>query len=81
MFCVVYKSGKKTDTYLYIEKKDDFTRVPTQLLAMLGRLDWVMELNLETRERLANTETSTVQRKLEQEGFYLQMPPAHYQTI
>ena len=28
MFCVIYRSSKRDQTYLYVEKKDDFSRVP-----------------------------------------------------
>ncbi|EPM5129348.1 YcgL domain-containing protein, partial [Salmonella enterica subsp. enterica serovar Cerro] len=27
MFCVIYRSSKRDQTYLYVEKKDDFSRV------------------------------------------------------
>ncbi|EBW9754898.1 hypothetical protein DQR83_15100, partial [Salmonella enterica subsp. enterica serovar Infantis] len=31
MFCVIYRSSKRDQTYLYVEKKDDFSRVPEAL--------------------------------------------------
>ena len=31
MFCVIYRSSKRDQTYLYVEKKDDFSRVPDEL--------------------------------------------------
>ncbi|EHC72785.1 hypothetical protein LTSEMIS_1898 [Salmonella enterica subsp. enterica serovar Mississippi str. A4-633] len=27
MFCVIYRSSKRDQTYLYVEKKDDFSRI------------------------------------------------------
>lgn len=32
MFCVIYRSSKRDQTYLYVEKKDDFSRVPEELM-------------------------------------------------
>ena len=32
MFCVIYRSPQRDQTYLYVEKKDDFSRVPDALL-------------------------------------------------
>lgn len=36
MFCVVYCSAKREQTYLYVEKKDNFSRVPKPLLQQFG---------------------------------------------
>jgi uncharacterized protein len=32
MLCVIYRSSKRDQTYLYVEKKDDFSRVPEELM-------------------------------------------------
>ena len=37
MLCSVYKSSKKVQTYLYINKRDDFSDVPEALMKMFGR--------------------------------------------
>ncbi|MBI5040923.1 MAG: YcgL domain-containing protein [Gammaproteobacteria bacterium] len=75
MKCVVYKSERKQDAYLYIEREDDFTRVPEALLSLLGRLDRVMALELTEERRLAQADTQQVRQMLRQQGYYLQMPP------
>lgn len=31
MICAIYRSTKRDQTYLYIEKKDDFSRIPEEL--------------------------------------------------
>ena len=36
MFCVIYRSTKREQTYLYVEKKDDFSRVPDELMRSFG---------------------------------------------
>lgn len=36
MLCVIYRSSKRDQTYLYVEKKDDFSRVPEDLMKSFG---------------------------------------------
>ena len=36
MICAIYRSTKRDQTYLYIEKKDDFSRIPDELLQSFG---------------------------------------------
>ncbi|MEI8608542.1 YcgL domain-containing protein [Enterovibrio sp. Hal110] len=50
MHCAIYKSSKKASTYLYINRKDDFSGVPEQLLSTFGNPQFVMMVNLEKRE-------------------------------
>ena len=75
MKCVIYKSDRKQDAYLYIEREGDFTRVPEALLALLGRLEHVMALELTEGRRLAQADPSQVRELLRVQGYYLQMPP------
>src|SRR3569832_2218328 len=51
--CAIYKSLKKFDSYLYVEKEGEFARVPAPLLQMLGRLEFVMTIELTPRRKLA----------------------------
>jgi uncharacterized protein YcgL (UPF0745 family) len=76
MVCFIYKCAKKTDTYLFVSRKDDFKALPDALQQMLGTLEFVMEVDLETREKLAQADIAQVRRQLQQQGFYLQLPPA-----
>ena len=75
MRCVIYKSLKKFDTYLYVERADDFERVPAPLRAALGRLAFVMELELASDRKLAQADIGRVRQQLASEGYYLQLPP------
>jgi uncharacterized protein YcgL (UPF0745 family) len=74
MMCFVYKSKKKSDAYLYVSQKDDFTTVPDALMAMLGTLEFVMDVDLNTRVSLAQSDIRQVREQLQQQGFYLQLP-------
>ncbi len=77
--CSIYKSSAKSDTYLYVERENDFSRVPAALLAKLGRLDWVMNLKLHPARPLARADAGQVLAQLRVEGYFLQMPPIHAQ--
>ncbi|MEK7322921.1 MAG: YcgL domain-containing protein [Pseudomonadota bacterium] len=78
MYCTIYKSAKKDDTYLYVEKEGDFSRVPDSLLQLLGGLEQVMELELTPLRKLARADVEQVRAQLREQGYYLQMPPKTY---
>ncbi|NTX79160.1 hypothetical protein FCL49_00620 [Serratia proteamaculans] len=75
MLCVIYRSSKRDQTYLYVEKKDDFSRVPEDLLKSFGTPQLAMMLSLEGRDKLASADIEKVKEALKEEGFYLQVPP------
>jgi uncharacterized protein YcgL (UPF0745 family) len=76
--CAIYKSDKKVDTYLFVEKEDDFERVPDSLLEMLGDVELVMTLDLGKREKLAQADLDDVKKSLGEQGYFLQLPPKAY---
>ncbi len=75
MICFIYKSLKKSELYLYLDKKDDFSPVPEPLLQSLGRLEFVMQLELTPQRKLAREDVVKVIAGLESKGFHMQMPP------
>jgi uncharacterized protein YcgL (UPF0745 family) len=75
MQCFIYKSLKKDQLYIYLQDKDDFSAVPEDLFKSLGRLQFVMELQLTPERKLAKEDVNKVMRQLENKGFYIQMPP------
>lgn len=75
MLCTIYKSLIKPDTYLYIEKRDDFSKVPEKLLETFGRPQFVMLMNLADKAKLAQADKQKVMSELNDKGFYLQLPP------
>ncbi len=74
MNSVIYKAKKKQDSYLYVELGDDFSRVPEDLLSILGTLEFVMSLDLNADRKLARADVKKVMADLKEHGFYLQMP-------
>ncbi|KOC89036.1 YcgL domain-containing protein [Winslowiella iniecta] len=75
MFCVIYRSPQRDQTYLYVEKKDDFSRVPEELLKGFGKPQLAMLLPLDGSKKLVNADLAKVKAALEKQGYYLQLPP------
>ncbi|MEJ2142677.1 MAG: YcgL domain-containing protein [Gammaproteobacteria bacterium] len=77
--CAIYKCSRKEHTYIYVNEKDKFDDIPEVLLNTLGELSFVMELELYPERKLAQADAAEVIEKLNEQGFYLQLPPADYQ--
>ena len=71
----IYKSPKKDEMYLYVDRKQDLERVPEALLAQFGPPQSVMILPLEPSRKLARADAAEVLKQIDDKGFYLQMPP------
>lgn len=76
MKCTIYKSIRKLDHYLFVATEESFSLVPKQLLDMLGRLEQVMELEPNSKSKLARADVTIVMQNLDNSGYYLQLPPA-----
>ncbi|MCP4324122.1 MAG: YcgL domain-containing protein [Psychromonas sp.] len=75
MLCAVYKSFRKSQTYLFIAKRDDFEPVPDPLLTQFGPPQLVSLMNIKADSKLAMTDANTVIQAIEKDGYYLQLPP------
>lgn len=75
MFCVIYRSSRREQTYLYVEKKDDFSRVPEELMKSFGQPQLAMILPIDGRKKLVNADLEKVKEALRTQGYYLQLPP------
>jgi len=76
MQCAIYRSNKKADTYLYVQEEGNFSRVPPDLLNLLGQLDLVITLELTPDRTLARADPEQVRQQLGTQGYYLQLPPS-----
>ena len=74
MLSSIYKSPRKNETYLYVEKAGDFSRVPDSLLETFGKPELVMTLALNKQKKLAGAELDKVIESLKKQGYYLQLP-------
>jgi len=75
MDCFVYRSNKKQGMYLYLTKKDNFDCVPESLLRLIGDLSFSFEFDLTKEKKLVKVESTEVIRVINENGFFLQMPP------
>ncbi len=73
--CNIYKSERKSLTFLYVDAADDLAPVPAELLQSFGDPQLVMSLELQPERQLALVTGATVLTQIEQCGFYLQLPP------
>jgi len=74
MQCYVYKSLAKRDLYIYLDRRNDFTRLPQGLAELLGELQFVVEFELTAHRQLAKETASQVLQNLTSQGYHLQMP-------
>ena len=73
--CQVYRSPRKEEMYLYVDKANGLQDVPEALLGQFGEPEEVMTIVLAPERKLARADVGEVLEKIEQQGFYLQMPP------
>ena len=75
MQCVIYKSLRQFDYYLFVKKDDGFSRLPDGLKQILGALEKVIDLDLDEKRTLAQADVLEVIQQIEEKGYFLQMPP------
>ena len=75
MHAFVYKSLKKADTYLYLAARDDFSHLPEPVRTQLGKLQFVLDVDLAPGRKLAQEDPDVVRANLVSRGFHLQFPP------
>lgn len=73
--CYVYSSRRKPGTYVFLPQEDDWSQVPEAICKLLGETDQVMELALTREKQLARVSGAEVIDAIQQQGFYLQLPP------
>lgn len=74
--CEVFRSPRKPEMYLYVDKATGFKDLPEALLKQFGEPVSVMTLLLTPDKRLARADAADVLAKIESQGYYLQMPPS-----
>lgn len=76
LLCSIYKTSKKDEMYLYVDKKDKFQKVPEALLNHFGPPVHFGDLLLRREKKLARVDVEEVMAQIQEKGFFLQMPPA-----
>ncbi|XKE44140.1 YcgL domain-containing protein [Halomonas organivorans] len=76
LLCEIYKSSRKDEMYLYVDKRRGLEDVPEALLERFGQPVSALTLILTPDKPLARAKAAEVMAAIEEKGFYLQMPPA-----
>ena len=72
----VYRSPRREEMYLYVEQGRGVGELPEALLARFGEPEPVMLLQLTAERQLARADAAQVLAAIDEQGFYLQMPPS-----
>jgi uncharacterized protein YcgL (UPF0745 family) len=73
--CVVYRSEKKAETYLYLAAGMKLEDLPEELTSVFGEAAPVMMLQLTPERKLSRVDVNRVLEALSSEGYFLQLPP------
>ena len=73
MFCHIYRSNRKIDTYLYLAEKDDFSVLPDNLLQVFGEPEFSFSFKLTEQRKLALEDPAEVLGNLKDQGYHLQL--------
>lgn len=71
----VFRSSRREEMYLYVDRAEGLKRVPAELLERFGRAEPAMTLRLEPGRRLARADAAQVLEAIEERGYFLQLPP------
>jgi uncharacterized protein YcgL (UPF0745 family) len=75
LICQVFRSPRKQEMYLYVDKARGLVDVPEVLMTQFGEPQAIMTLLLDPQRKLARADTAEVLADIAEKGFYLQMPP------
>lgn len=74
MECVVHKSLKKDETYIFIATTTPLSDLPDELMKVLGQTEMIMTLKLTPEKKMARGTAAEIMASINQQGFHLQMP-------
>jgi uncharacterized protein YcgL (UPF0745 family) len=75
VLCDVYKSRKKDETYLYVARRDGMSQVPDELKELFGEAELALTMIMTPDKQLARTDGARVLQQIDEQGYYLQLPP------
>ena len=73
-FVSVFRSSKKSDTYLFVRRGQEWEELPESLRAIFGQPVHSMDLVLTPDRKLARTTGKQVLDAIGEKDFFLQMP-------
>ncbi|MGL4186902.1 MAG: YcgL domain-containing protein [Thiotrichaceae bacterium] len=73
----MYRSRRKPGSFLFLPIKDEFNRVPETLLKIFGTPEFSFEFELSpARNLVIKADPQEMLKVIQENGFYLQLPPA-----
>ena len=76
MQCYVYRSRRKPGSFLFLPEKDNFARVPEVLMTIFGTPEFSFDFVLDAERKLVlKLEAPEIRRVMQENGFFLQLPP------
>ena len=73
MWCYIYRSSKKENCYLYMERENDFSHIPEKIMSIFGAPVFVMKVLLDGKRRFVVGTANEIEEKIKVDGFFLQM--------
>ena len=73
--CSIYRSPRRDEMYLYIEKLKGLKDLPEALLEVFGKPIHVMDMLVRPESKLSRVEAPKVLEDIASKGYFLQMPP------
>ena len=75
VLCDIYRSPRENEMYLYVEKQQGLEGVPEKLMELFGKPVHVTTMLLTAERKLARADVEKVIHAVQDQGYYLQMPP------
>ena len=75
--CLIYRSGKKEETYLYLPIGTKLDDLPEPFQQAFGEAVFVMKLDIDNNTKLARVDPAQVLSGIDEQGYFLQLPPKH----
>ena len=77
MKCSIYRGKRKEDHYVYLPEAGNFDAIPDKIKRLMGEFVLAMELEISEESKLANSDPKEILDRIEEQGFFLQIPPRH----
>ena len=71
----IFRASKRDELYVYLKEGMTPDELPVALQEATGELEFAMQLELHDERKLARADVKQVMASLEDQGFYVQMPP------
>lgn len=81
LLCEIYRCAKKEGMYIYLSKESGLDSLPEALKKRAGKMELAMTLLITPDKQLARAKAEDVLTAIDNQGFYLQMPPSVSEDI